>query len=180
MRDRLSMTQPEFRAAFLANERQERIFTGKIASALVVFLMPTGVVMDLAVYGRDWGFLLGLRLASSAAAAVLWYLHTTAFGQKHYRYLGLPIALVPAFCITCMTFAEWNRMPETCRSFLGLSPYYAGLNAVLLAVSVVVHWSVFESFLAVGSVLLMYPTVCLLKESPGQGPMIINNFYFLV
>jgi signal transduction histidine kinase len=176
MRDQAFMTQPEFRAAFLANEQQERIYTGKIGSALVVCLMPTGIVMDLAVYGKDWVPLMWLRLACSAAAGVLWYLHTTAFGQKHYRYLGLPIALVPIFFITCMTYTEWERMP----AFLGSSPYYAGLNLVLLAVSVVVHWSVRESLLAVGSVLAMYSTVCLAKQSPGQGPMIINNFYFLL
>jgi signal transduction histidine kinase len=176
MRDSLSMTQPEFRAAFLANEQQERIHTGKVGSALVLFLMPTGILMDRVVYRDDWVFLMVLRLACSALAGVLWFLHTTAFGQKHYRRLGLPIALVPAFFISWMTCVVWDRNPH----FLGSSPYYAGLNLVLLAVSVVVHWSVRESLLAVGSVLAMYSIVCLSKATHGQSPMIVNNFYFLV
>jgi hypothetical protein len=41
---------PEFKQAFLDNERQVRINTGKLACALVVVLMPFGVLLDAAVY----------------------------------------------------------------------------------------------------------------------------------
>jgi signal transduction histidine kinase len=164
------MMQADFRAAFLANEQQERIHTGKIASALVVLLMPTGIVMDYFVYREDWVFLLVLRLVCSALAGLLWFVHTTALGQKHYRLFGLPIALVPAFFIAWMIHAEEGSTYS----------YYAGLNLVLLAVSVVVHWSVLESLLAVGSVLLMYSAVCLPKVTAEELPIVVNNYYFLV
>jgi signal transduction histidine kinase len=163
------ITHPDFRAAFLTNERQERINTGKIASALVVFLMPAGILLDW--FGREnaqqLGLFLAFRLVCSALAAVLWYLHTTPFGYRHYTALGLPIALLPAFFISAMIYVDGPT-----------SPYYAGLNLVLLAVSVVVHWNVFESLVAVGSVLLMYAAVCVLHDA--TGPIIVNNFYFLV
>src|SRR5205814_443785 len=99
-----------------------------------------------------------------------WYLHTTRVGQEHYKLLGLPIALLPAFFIAWMISDTQGPV----------SPYYAGLNLILLAVSVVVHWSVRESIAAVGGVLLLYSSACLLKGTKEQLPLIFNNFYFLV
>src|SRR6266581_2774140 len=163
-------SRPEFEVAFRANERQERVNTGKVAAALVVFLMPVGVVLDYFVYRERLGFFLLLRLACSALAGCIWYLHTTRLGQEHYKLLGLPIALLPAFFIAWMISETQGPV----------SPYYAGLNLILLAVSVVVHWSVRESVVAVGGVLLMYSAACLLKGTKEQLPLIFNNFYSLV
>jgi signal transduction histidine kinase len=163
-------SRPEFEDAFRANERQERVNTGKVAAALVVFLMPVGVVLDYFVYRERMGFFLILRLACSALAGCIWYLHTTRFGQENYKVLGLPIALLPAFFIAWMISDTEGPV----------SPYYAGLNLILLAVSVVVHWSVRESIAAVIGVLLLYSSACLLKGTKEQLPLIFNNFYFLV
>ena len=163
-------SQPGFEEAFRANERQERVNTGKVASALVVFLMPVGITLDYFVYRPRLAFFLMLRLVCSALAGCIWYLHTTRVGQAHYKILGLPIALLPAFFIAWM-------ISDTAGP---VSPYYAGLNLILLAVSVVVHWSVRESVIAVGGVLLMYSSACFIKGTKEQLPLIFNNFYFLV
>src|SRR5262245_58754837 len=137
MPSRLSLQSPEFRAAFQAREQQQRINTGKVASVLVLVLMPAGVTLDYFVIRNPAHRLdfLVLRLLCSVLAGVLWFLHTTDFGRKHYRVLGLPIALLPAFFITLMICVD-----EQARS-----SYYAGLNLILLAVNVVVHWDVIES-----------------------------------
>ncbi len=165
------LIQPAFREAFRAHERQERINTGKVASALVVFLMPAGVLLDYYVCEPEWLLpFLGLRLLSSLLAGLLWYLHTTALGQRHYRTLGLPIALLPAFFIAWMIYLTTGPT----------SPYYAGLNLILLAVSAVVHWSLLESLVAVAAVILMYLVACIAQEGPIQDRgVFINNTYFL-
>ena len=168
MPDYPTLGDPGFRAAFLDNERQERVNTGKVASALVVILMPVGIVLDLWVYPKYWRFFVVLRLVCSVLAGVLWFLYTTPFGEKHHRVLGLPIALLPAFFIAWMIYYSGDSN----------SVYYAGLTLILLAVNVVFRGKVLESLLAVGGVLLMYGAVCLLR--PGYGPGILNNFYFLV
>jgi signal transduction histidine kinase len=163
--------QPEFREAHSAHERQQRINTGKVASALVVFLMPAGVALDLAVYPTKLVPFLWIRLFGSALGAVLWILHSTSFGQKHIRWLGLPIAFVPAFCIAWMVYRTGDPV----------SPYYAGLNLVLLAVSVVVRWNFIESLLAVMGVTLMYFVAAVAQSGPlaDDWPHFINNLYFL-
>src|SRR2546427_13168586 len=92
MPEQLTLRDPGSQAAFLDNEEQERINTGKVASALVVFLMPFGSALDLFVYPGSFGLFLVLRLICSALAGVLWFLHTTHFGRENYKLLGLPIA----------------------------------------------------------------------------------------
>jgi signal transduction histidine kinase len=169
MPDRATFQDAEFRAAFQAREQQQRVNTGKVASALVAVLMPAGIVLDKVVitspHSRDV-FLL-LRLACSVLAWLLWFLHGTSFGKRHYKLLGLPIALLPAFFISWMICVD----PDARLS------YYAGLNLILLAVSVVVHWDLRESLLAVGGLLLMYFGSRLI--APGTPQAIFNDFYFL-
>jgi len=54
--------QAGFEEAYSARERQERLRTGKVACALVVFLMPAGITLDLIVYPDRWFYFLQLRL----------------------------------------------------------------------------------------------------------------------
>jgi two-component system sensor histidine kinase PhcS len=161
-----------FRSAFAANEQQELISTGKVACALVVFLMPLGTVLDHYVYPDPDRFIkfLVLRLICSLLVGIIWILYFTPFGEKHYRALGLPIAWLPSFFIAWMIYDA----PDP-----AFSPYYAGLNLVLLAISVVVHWSTFQSILAVGGVHLMYLGVCLARDGLHGLSLIVSNYYFL-
>src|SRR6185436_6607606 len=107
----------------------------------------------------------------SALGVVLWVLHASSFGQKHIRWLGLPIAFVPAFCVAWMIYRTGNPV----------SPYYAGLNLVLLAVSVVARWNFIESLLAVAGVTLMYLVAALAQSGElVEVKLLVNNLYFLI
>src|SRR5690349_1529803 len=99
MSDRATFQDPEFRAAFQTREQQQRVNTGKVASALVAVLMPAGIVLDKVMITSHASreFFLFLRLACSVLGILLWFLHGTPFGKRHYKLLGLPIALLPAF-----------------------------------------------------------------------------------
>lgn len=159
-----------FKQAFVANERQERIRSGKIACALVIFLMPAGVTLDIFVYPERWAHFLQLRLLCSLLAGGLWFLHSTSFGFRHYRFLGIPIAILPAFFIARMIAV--TEGPE--------SPYYAGLILILLAVNAVVHWITSESFVAVALLLFLYLLACLPWNIANASGIFFNNVYFLV
>ncbi|MGC9941218.1 MAG: ATP-binding protein, partial [Verrucomicrobiota bacterium] len=159
----------DFAAAFVANEQRERIHTGIVACLLVIVLMPAGVVLDYFVYPKKLGIFVVLRLLCSAGAGALCFVHTTKLGHKYYRLLGVPIAVLPALGIATMIYI--TQGPS--------SPYYAGLNLILLASSMVVRWNTFESLIAVGSVLGMYLLACLSKSTHADLPIFFNNFYFL-
>jgi hypothetical protein len=143
MSDHPTFSNPDFAGAFAVQERQERISTGKVASLLVMVLMPLGSIMDWLVYYPQRWYFLELRILCCFLAGGLWYLHTTEFGRRHYRQLGIPIALLPAFFM-CWIIAAANG-PMTGAT----SHYYAALNLILLAVSVVVRWDFWESTLCV-------------------------------
>jgi signal transduction histidine kinase len=170
-------SNPDFAAAFAVQERQERLHTGKVASLLVMVLMPLGSIMDWLVYHPQRWYFLELRILCCFFAGGLWYLHTTGFGRRHYRQLGIPIALLPAFFM-CWIIAAANG-PMTGAT----SHYYAALNLILLAVSVVVRWNFWESTLCVVAIVLMYLAACSfhwLQPSPREFfNNLANNLYFL-
>lgn len=163
-----------FQAAYREHLEQERTKTGKVASALVVFLMPVGVSLDYFVYRDRLVEFFFLRIFCSMLAVVIWVLFYSPWGRRNSKYLSLPIALLPALFISIMIFQTEGLT----------SPYYAGLNLILLAISVVVHWGFLESVIAVASVLGMYLFACLLNVHPSvlqNGfAQFFNNIYFLV
>jgi signal transduction histidine kinase len=177
MAENPTLSNRDFAEAFVANERQERLRTGKVASVLVVVLMPLGSVMDWLVYHPQRWYFLELRILCSVLAAGLWYLHTTELGQKHYRWLGIPIALLPAFFMCWIIAAAQGPLTGA------TSNYYAALNLILLAVSVVVRWDAWESMFCVAAIILMYLAACgfhWLKPTPGEFfNNLANNLYFM-
>ncbi len=163
------LEEPEFWKAFWAHEQEVRISTGRLACALVFVLMPLGITLDYFVYPKHLLEFAELRLICSLLIVGVWLLHSTAIARKRYPLVGLPIVILPAFFITLMVYKTESA-----------SPYYAGLNLIMLAVSAVGHWSMLETFLAVGSVITMYLISCAIKGLGGgsYGP-IFSNLYFL-
>jgi len=153
MPDPLTVDRPEIRAAYLANEQQVRVNTGKVGAILVAVLMLFGTTLDVAMYPERLGYFLELRLGCAALAGMIWFLLTRPFGQRHHGLLGLITAWLPAFFITWMIADREGPA----------SPYYAGLNLILLAMSVVVHWNTLESVVAVLGVMLMYLAACVIR-----------------
>jgi signal transduction histidine kinase len=160
----------EFRQAFIASERQERIRSGKVACALVMVLMPAGVILDLFVYPDRLVEFLQLRLLCSLLAGGWWALHWTSFGQRNYRILGVPIAILPAAFISWMIFVTEGPA----------SPYYAGLILVLLAVTAVVHWTTAESLLALAMLYFLYFLACFPWPSAKEQAIFLTNICFLI
>lgn len=167
MADPLAINDPKFAEAFFAHEQRQRVYTGKVACLLVIFLMPAGLTLDYFVYPDKFDVFLVARLVSSVLASGLLYLHFTDFGHRHYRLLGVPIALLPAAVIAWMIYDTAGPA----------SPYYAGLNLIVLAASVVVRYNRFESIIAVGGILAMYLMTCV--RGIDSFPMFFNNCYFL-
>ncbi len=165
------MDPAEFRAAFLEEDRRERLRIGKLGCTLVIVLMPLGSLLDAFVYHESLIPFLGLRLLCSALTGLLLAAHYTAWGQRRVRWLGPPIALLPAFFIAVMIAREGGMN----------SSYYAGLNLVLIAVNVVARWTLRESLAIAASTLLLYIAACFVgaRSSAFNASNLVNNLYFL-
>lgn len=161
---------PALRQAFELEEQAQRVRLGKVGALLIAGLMPAGVTLDLIVYREDAPLFFLLRLVSSALALGLWAWLRTPQGEAQARFVGPALALIPTAFIAVMIGLKdgWN------------SPYYAGLNLVLLAVNVVVHWNFRESITVTGLIIGFYVTACLANGTPPAGGLGFNNLYFLV
>ena len=160
--------------AFQTYAEYERTITLRhlaIGCYIVMVLMPAGFVLDCFVYPKEIWYFLGLRFASSFLAGGVWLLLRTPLSRKYTSLLSLVIALIPAFMICCMiTVTEGTA-----------SPYYAGLNLILLSVALIMRWSVGLTVAASLCTLAMYLAACSLHRPlmPLGHGIVVNNLYFL-
>jgi signal transduction histidine kinase len=158
----------EIRKAFAEYDRKVNLHNVQVGCVIGAVLMPVGTILDYWVYRSDLAYFLELRLFCAGLIGIFWAMAITSFGQRHSRKLGVLLAMFPAFFIAWMIYATQGAS----------SPYYAGLNIVLLVVGIVVHWTFLESFIAVGLVMLMYVGACALHGNVFQASL-ANNLYFL-
>ncbi|HSY10480.1 MAG TPA: ATP-binding protein [Candidatus Dormibacteraeota bacterium] len=157
--------------AYADYERQIYVKHLEVGCYLVMGLMPAGVILDFFVYPEKVGYFLKLRLACAILGGVIWVILHKPFSQKIHHLLSLIIALLPSFFICWMISVTEGAD----------SPYYAGLNLVLIAIALVMRWSVDLSITASLSVMAMYLIACLLHGQISeilQG-IFFNNLYFL-
>jgi len=165
------VNQNEIQQAFAEYDRQNRISNSKLGAILAIIMMPAGASLDFFVYGKHhlWEFL-QLRLLCSLLVGVVLALFWTPFGKKYYRVLGMTWYMLPAFFIAWMITAANDPV----------SPYYAGLNLVVLAVGLILPWTYKENLLAVALVILMYLGACYFQRAPLNSGYLFNNVYFLI
>jgi signal transduction histidine kinase len=158
-----------FDNAFSEQNRRDQIAYSRLASVLSMILMPMGAVMDYFQYGGKMAaFFLELRVASSCLVGLVWlWFHLT--GRKHYRVFGIGWYLVPSLFIIWMV----QQAPDD------RSPYYAGLNLVLLALGLLSSWTYRQNLISAAIVIGLYLMGCYLnKVSPRPGSL-FNHLFFL-
>ncbi|MGB7767263.1 MAG: ATP-binding protein [Verrucomicrobiia bacterium] len=153
-------------------EHQITIRHLKFGCYLVMLLMPAGAVLDYYVYPHKLVDFLTLRLLCTGLTGVIWALLQVPLSRKLDRLLSLAIALLPAFVICWMIYATDGAN----------SSYYVGLILVLLAIALVMRWSVSLGVLASFTIMLMYSVACRLHGPTAalHSSAFISNLFFLV
>jgi signal transduction histidine kinase len=165
-------SQQEINEAYAEYDRHVTISNFKVACFLGFILMPAGASLDYFVYRDQLGYFLKLRLLCSALIAIFYGILLTPTGRKYYRFQGVTLFMLPASCIAWMIYATEGAA----------SPYYAGLNLVLLMLAFVLHWTFRESLSAVLLVTALYVAACLGHGSidASASGIFFNNLYFLL
>ena len=147
-----------------------RVRNSKVACALVIALMPAGIVLDWKVYPHDVSEFLIVRLiASLLAGLVLLRLNAKQLSKSETDILCAGWWVIPSVAIAWM-------IKETEGA---VSPYYAGLCLVILAVSTVIQATMKQSLRAVLFIMTLYLSACLLNKNPIEWRMFLNNLYFI-
>ncbi|MFO1501276.1 MAG: ATP-binding protein [Verrucomicrobiota bacterium] len=163
------------RQGFAEHERTVRIQNYRTACIVALVFMPAGVSLDYLMYDKKVGRFFCLRLCCSALLLFIWWLVKTPFGARYYQWLGLILPALPSFFISWMIYETTGA----------LSPYYAGLNLVLLGAALILRWSLWESVFVFLEVLATYLAACLLhgwdyQKDKVWAAVFFNNIYFLI
>ncbi|TAK02382.1 MAG: hypothetical protein EPO39_13430 [Candidatus Manganitrophaceae bacterium] len=126
------LKDPTFRFAFREYLREINLSRVRIACVLGFTLVPLFSLLDYFVVRDYFGTFLLIRFACSFLTLLLFLFSFTQWGGRSINVIGGVTALLIGATISLMT------------RYLGgyESPYYAGLNLVMLAISMLYAWEV--------------------------------------
>lgn len=166
-----TVSEEELKLRFVEYNKPFNIEASQVGALLVLALMPVGAVLDIVVYPDFFALFLLLRVVCSVIAGVGWRLLKTSFGERFYRPFGLFLFLLPSAFISLMIY--YTEGVD--------SPYYAGLNLVLVGMSWVVQMRTVDSIVAVLLTLVMYGTACLMHGADWADILLDNvSIIFIV
>lgn len=162
----------EILEAYREHDRELTIRKFRIACLLGIVLVPLFAVLDAFVYHENKGYFLVVRLSCSVLIAIFYWLMRTNFGRRNYRLNGILLFMLPTSAISWMIYKATDGAAS--------SPYYAGLNLVLMVLAFVLDWTFWESLIAAALILCMYLFACFLADVKGDPGLLINNLAFLL
>ncbi len=156
--------------SFQDYERDIRVRNFRLCGILATVFMLAGSSLDWMVYGSEGvTAFLHLRVISAVFLVVIWFLLMTELGRRLHRLLGIAMALPLILSISWMIYEREGA----------LSPYYAGLNLVMLGAAVLMRWTLVDSIIVVLLTLLSYLVACFAHGPIVSHSILYNNLYFL-
>lgn len=167
--------------AYHAYVRTLRLRQTKFGYILPVALVPAALSLDYFVYPELLGPIFRSRVWCNVVLIPCWALLFTVYARRLLWFLGNAWLWSPMVVIAWMIYAsEGSR-----------SPYYAGLNLVMLASCLLTTYRARESVAFCGTVIACYVVACVLhdawrpatalnKSTFANGSLMFNNLYFLV
>lgn len=152
---------------FLTAESLKRL---RIACILGMTLVPFGSLLDFFVYPDYLIHFFWARLICSAVITIILLISYSPFGGKYSNFLGIIFTIVIGIAIVYMIQQTGGY----------LSPYYAGLNLVLLAVGTLLPWGFKETLVSGLSIYLTYLFPILFTDQIADIGVFVNNNYFLL
>lgn len=157
-------------SSFDTYERPIRIRNYKLGALLAGIFMPAGASLDYFMYGWKQALtFFPARIISALLLAVVWLTLHYIPGTRYYRYLGLSVALIPLLAISWMIYSRDGA----------ISPYYAGLNLVMLGSALLLRWTLQDSILIFVLNLAAYLAAAMLHGPFTVQGLFFNNLYFL-
>ena len=153
--------------AYKQEDIKLRLFTSKITYALAIIYIPAGFLLDWLIYpDHMWNFL-NLRILNTIAFLLIFPLHFLKIGEKLVKFFPLFVGFSVCWLISWMIYKTDG--PK--------SSYYGGLNLILLAMSVITPWTVWETLIMWLGIMLMYCVACFIHS---QDLATDANFYISI
>jgi signal transduction histidine kinase len=159
----------KIRKEFEQETRSLSITRIKIICSLAVPFFPAFSVLDYFVAPDHFRFFLMLRIISASVNLVVLILCFTKSPENYTYYLGALSILPMSFFISTMTQYTGGHT----------STYYAGLNLMFLAFSLLMPWSLGRMAGVYLAIDLSYIVPIVLFEKITSWPLFLNNLFFL-
>lgn len=161
------MNSPEFTEAYEAQNERDYIANARFGSLVSIPLNLSCSVMDYFMY-RDyvWAFFQA-RVACGILTGLVWLWFAKARGPR--VLFGITWFMGPLMMILWMIFQLKDPV----------SPYYAGLNIILLAMGLISPWTYKQNAAITVFVLVAYVVVAFAKATPQPLNYVLNNSTFL-
>ncbi|WP_373047773.1 ATP-binding protein [Vulgatibacter sp.] len=157
-------------APFERHLRERNLSAARLAAVLVAVLMPAGALLDWFTNPALLGSFFLLRIGATLLALCVLALTFASWAPRHTYVLGIGPGLIGAGSIQVMI--------EQLDGFA--SPYYAGLNLCILGMGIVFAWTLLQTAVACGLIVLIWAVPALLGARALEFGPFFNNLYFLV
>ncbi|HYW76242.1 MAG TPA: HAMP domain-containing sensor histidine kinase, partial [Gammaproteobacteria bacterium] len=169
--EELNLTEHDIRAAYQSAVRDNQIRFAMVGGVLALVLLPAGVSLDYFVYPAHLAQFLFIRLACDGFIALACLFYFRPAGRAYFRSLTFTwiFSIQVALCLM-IYLTDGAR-----------SPYYAGLNLVILATGVVLPLSFTEILGFSAATLAVYVATCVVHGSAkADMATFFNNIYFIL
>jgi two-component system, sensor histidine kinase PhcS len=166
------MNHSKFQSSYEEKNRRDYIAAATLGTMVSIPLQLSCSVMDYFMYygldhGRLWWLFLKIRIAVAALTALVWFWFNSR-RPCHRRIFGITWFTGPLLMVLWMIYAANDP----------ISPYYAGLNIILLAMGLISPWTYKQNLIITLFTLAMYVVVAYLITGQ-QINYVINNTTFL-
>ena len=166
---------PEFLAAY---EEEDRILRIRFLVVVVSFGIATillGALLDWVVYPEMHGRFFAIRVGVDVLLTPI--LLVLLFTRDRLSLSVSKLLGVLATELVCVSFCLMIFLTDGAHS-----PYYAGINLVILFMSTLLPWTWIETAIVCGIALFFYVLACVFNPtfSAEASSILFNNIYFLV
>ena len=162
------MNDPQFQKAYEAQNRADYVKNATVATLIQIPLNLGCSVMDHVMYPNQAWLFLKVRLCCAALVITAWLRFKLYASPSHQRF-GIIWIICPLVMILWMIYVTDDPY----------SPYYAGLNIILLGMGLLTPWAYWQNLLVTLFVLVMYVVISLgVKKAHALG-YLVNNTTFL-
>ena len=164
------MNEPEFQKIFEDEKRRDYITAATWGTFVSIPLNLSCTFMDHAMYPQHALAFFKARLISVSVTALAWLWFKTKIGRAHPQFSIMWFAS-PMLMILWMIYAANDHGRY--------SPYYAGLNIIMLGMGLLSSWAYIQNLVTSLFVLAAYVWISLAMQATPIGS-IMNNSTFLM
>jgi len=165
------MSKSEFQNAYEEMNRRDYIAAATLGTFVSIPLNLSCAVMDHYMYPKLAGEFFKARLISVSVSALAWLWFKTRIGRAHPQ-VNIFWFASPLIMILWMIYAANDHVRY--------SPYYAGLNIIMLGMGLLSSWAYIQNFVTSVFVLEAYVLISIAMNPPQPMSSIMNNATFLM